>query len=276
MTKNKPIKIIANFLEPLLVPTNRIFGKERIILKMDFGSKTIKFVARTKTGSLIQTRPTPASQFIPGWWKEMTPYHKSLENPDGKKLLVRERMSNATFKRCTPMLDSLTSGYMFTLWADVQVTQLDGFPYITWRTQHEVFQQHSPSSREIPAPLGYDQIVFKYLNTWIPKTPKGYSCYFTSPHGYQNLPFKAISAIVDTDKSKLDSVFPMWVQSGFEGIVEAGTPMVQMIPFKRDDWKAEFDSYEDGEYESVISDQHFNKHIVSHYKQNVWSKKSFK
>ena len=206
----------------------------------------------------------------------MTPYEVTPENPDGKKLLVRERNANTTFKKCTPMLDGLTSGYIISLWADVQVTQTSAFPMLTWRTLHDIFEMHGPTSRLIPAPPGYDQVVFKYLNTWIPITPPGYSVMVTSPFGYQDLPFKAIPAVVDSDKSTLELVFPMWIKSGLEGIVEKGTPMIQLTPFKRDNWIAEFDTYEDGEYRTVVEETNFNSTIVSHYIKRHWSKKSYK
>lgn len=238
--------------------------------------KTIVFKARSRTESRIQDRPYPASKALPDWWKNASPYAKTIDDPAGKTFLLRNREANATFKRCTPLLDGMATGYIIPLWADIQVTQqgLD-FPLVTWRTRHDIFELHGDPSREIPAPAGYDQIVYKYLNAWIPQTPKGYSCLVVSPLGYQNLPFKAVPAIVDTDKSTFELVFPVWIKTGLEGIVEAGTPMAQIIPFKRDEWRAEFDTYEDGEYYQVIEESTFNKHVLSHYKQNVWSKKRF-
>jgi hypothetical protein len=181
------------------------------------------------------------------------------------------------------MLDALTSGYIVTLWADVQVRQViseeNGKPYprVTWRVNYPlgVFSQHGKSSEKINPPLGYSNIVFKYQNTWIPRTPPGYSVLITQPFGYRDLPFCAIPAIVDSDKSQLEIIPPMWVRENFEGIVEAGTPLFQIIPFKRSDWKAEFDYYKNQEYEK-IEDKNFNKHLISHYIRNVWSKKSYK
>jgi len=236
----------------------------------------IVFKARSRTESLIQPRPYPASEAIPDWWRNMAPYDKSPDNPDGKKILVRNRISNATFKKCAPLLDGITSGYIIPLWSDVQVTQERPIPLITWRAQHDIFQLHGMSSLEIPTPPGYLPVVFKYLNAWIPITPPGYSTMITSPVGYQNLPFKTIPAIVDTDKSTLELLFPMWVNENFEGIVEKGTPLVQLTPFKRDSWKAEFDTYEDDEYRQVVEEKNFNSTLVNHYIKKHWSKKSYK
>jgi hypothetical protein len=206
----------------------------------------------------------------------------SEENPDGKKLLVENLSSNASFKKCTPMLDALVSGYIITLWADVLVRQVPSQegqlnPRITWRVEYSagVFEQHGFNSNQIPPPLGYSNKVFKYLNTWIPHTPPGYSVMVTSPFGYNNLPFYAVPAIIDSDKSQLELIFPMWVKEGFEGLVEAGTPLIQLTPFKRTNWKTEFDYLKDGEY-IKIQDKNFGKNIVNNYIKNHWSKKSYK
>jgi hypothetical protein len=245
-------------------------------------SNIIKFIAKDEYGWEIQNRPVPASSLVPQWWKDMTPYEISSENLDGKKLIVENKVAYATFKKCTPMLDALVSGYIITLWADVQIRQVkdqDGifYPRITWRVKDPtgIFQQHGVSSQLLPPPTGYSNSVFKYMNTWIPHTPPGYSTLFTSPFGYKDLPFHAIPAIVDTDKSQLEIVPPMWCKEGFEGIVEAGTPLIQLTPFKRTNWKTEFDYLKNGEYDK-LEDKNFNKTLVNHYIKKVWSKKSYK
>lgn len=241
-------------------------------------SKKINFRARSKTEFDIQLKPYPAVKQLPQWFLNMQPYvDKSFfEFPDDGKLHFRRQTANATFKKCTPLLDGMSAGYIIPLWADVMVEQTDfGFD-IFWKTNHEIFSKHGESTKNIVPPIGYEKQVFKYLNCWIPQTPKGYSCLIVSPLGHNDLPFKAVPAIVDTDKSTLELIFPMWVKTGFEGIVEKGTPMVQIIPFKRDDWESTFDYYEDGYYRNVVEERNFNSTMVGHYLKNHHSKKKFK
>jgi hypothetical protein len=233
----------------------------------------IKWIARDKYFYDVAPKPYPASQSIPDWWKHQTPYLKSKENPDGKKLIVENLVSNATFKKCTPMLDALGSGYIVPLWSDVQVRKIDGSSRITWKVKTSVFEQHGPSSYDVPTPPGYGE-VFKYSMPWIPVTPPGYSIIVSSPYGYQDIPFKAIPAIVDSDKSKIHLVPPMWLRLDYEGILEKGTPLVQITPFKRESWKQEFDFYQDGEIEK-IEDKYFHSTIVNNYIKNHWSKKKY-
>ena len=239
-------------------------------------SKNINFKARSKTEFEVQPKPYPAVKQLPEWFTKSSPHFGSEKFPNDGKLHFRNREANNTYKKCVPLLDGMSAGYIIPLWSDVMVEQKNGLPEVYWKTQADVFSLHGEPSREIPAPTGYDQVVYKYHNTWIPQTPKGYSCLITSPLGYNDLPFKAVPAIVDTDRSTLELVFPMWVKTGFEGIVEKGTPLVQVIPFKSDDWESTFDYYEDGEYVNVIEEKNFNSTMVGHYLKNHHSKKKFK
>ena len=239
-------------------------------------SKNINFRARSKTEFEVQPKPYPAVKQLPKWFKDAQPYENMIGYPQDEKLHIIRGSTNATYKKCIPLLDSLSAGYIVPLWADVMVEQNNGLSQIYWKTKYNVFTPHGDSSKNITAHSGYDPVVYKYNNCWIPQTPKGYSCLIISPLGYGDLPFKAISAIVDTDKSTLELVFPMWIKTGFEGIVEKGTPMVQIIPFKRDDWNSTFDYYEDGVYDSIIQEKNFNSTMIGHYLKNHHSKKKFK
>jgi hypothetical protein len=235
----------------------------------------IKFTAVDPHMWEAAIKPIPASQAIPDWWRSMNPYDKSPENPEGTKLIVENYTSNATFKKCTPMLDALTSGYILPLWSDVQVRQINGEARITWRVKRNVFEAHGESSKYVKPPEGYSTQVVKYINPWIPKTPKGYSVMVTQPFGFHDNPFYTIPAVIDSDSSTLEIVPPMWIKKGFEGIIEKGTPMVQITPFKRESWESEFDFYEEGKMRAM-EDRNFHSTIVSHYIKNHWSKKTYK
>ena len=239
-------------------------------------SKNINFRAKSKTEFEVQLKPYPAVKQLPKWFTDAKPYEQVANALDDGKLHFRNRAANATYKKCVPLLDGLSAGYIIPLWTDVMVEQDNGLPQIYWKNIPNVFALHGSPSREIPAPAGYDQVVYKYLNCWIPQTPKGYSCLIISPLGYNDTPFHAVPAIVDTDSSTLELIFPMWIKTGFEGIVEKGTPMIQIIPFKRDNWDSTFDYYKDGEYRNVIEEKNFNGTMVGHYLKNHHSKKKFK
>lgn len=238
--------------------------------------KEITFQAENKFFYEAALRPYPAKMSIPDWFRDMHPYQISEENPDGKKLLVRNGESNATFKKCTPMLDALTSGYIIPLWADVHVTHSpDVLPLITWKIQkYEVFSLHGANSTHMTPPTGYHSRAFKYINPWIPILPKGYSYLVTQPFGFRDTPFHAIPAIID-DGTTLDLAPPVWVKKGFTGIVEKGTPMVQITPFKRDKWISNF-THSTDEERHIVMTKGFDSVIKNHYITNFWSKKEYK
>ena len=233
----------------------------------------IEFVATDKYAFEVCPKPFPASQAIPQWWKDATPYTKSPENLDGKKIIIKNSESNASFKKCTPMLDMLSSGYVVPLWTDVQIRNVNGLPIITWRTSRDVFELHN--GQEVEIPDGYQQSQFKFLNQWVPKLPKGFSAIIMPCPGYPNNAFRPISGIIDYDKSNHALYPPMYLKEGFEGIIEKGTPMFQIIPFKRNNWKSKFSFLEDGQLQ-INMNRDVKATLVNNYVKNVWEKKSYK
>lgn len=227
----------------------------------------------------IAPKPIPASTMLPDWYHQMKPYNpQDFVNPEGKGFSVFQRHTNSSAKKCIPMLDALTSGYLIPLWADVFVNSTDKFetPYLGWKTSRAVFEQHGYSSRSVQAPMGYHEQAYKYLNHWRIITPPGYSILVQQPHGFQNTHLRAISAVIDTDKSMIEILPPVWIEKDFVGVIEAGTPIVQITPFKRESWVSEFLSMTNEEEYRNLEDATFNKTLINHYIKKVWSKKSYR
>lgn len=238
-------------------------------------SKIINFKANSKTGWDLQPKPYPAVQTMPKWFLEKEPYETFPPFPPDGKLHVRDGRANPTFKKCVPMQDAMSAGYIIPLWTDVMAEQKDGKTNCHWLTRTPVFEVHINSHDTVVPPPGYENIVLKYYTCWIPQTPPGYSCLITSPFGHHDLPFRALTGIIDTDKSVLEVLFPMFPKKGLDGVIEKGTPMIQVIPFKRENWESTFNYYEDGEYKK-FENKTFRGTIVGHYLKTAWSKKSFK
>lgn len=243
-----------------------MWGKNKLI-------NEIEFVALDKYAFEVCPKPFPASQAIPQWWKDASPYIKGPDNPDGKKIIVKDLESNGSFKKCTPMLDLLSSGYIVPLWTDVQVRIENNNPLITWRTRKNVFELHN--GQEVEVPLGYQKTQFKFLNQWVPKLPKGFSALVIACPGYPNSPFRTIQAIVDYDKTTHPLYPPMYLKENFEGIVERGTPMFQIIPFKRNNWQSKFSFLEDGQ-QVINLDRDAKSVMVNNYVKRFWEKKTYK
>ena len=243
-----------------------MWGKDKLV-------NEIEFVAIDKYAFEVCPKPFPASQALPQWWKNALPYIKSPQNPDGKKIIIENRESNASFKKCTPMLDVLSSGYVVPLWTDIQIRNVNNYPVITWRTTRDVFEIHN--GQEVEIPDGYQNTQVKFLNQWIPKLPKGFSALIIPCPGYPNSVLRPISAIIDYDKTTHALYPPMYLKEGFEGIIEKGTPMFQVIPFKRDLWKIKINKEEKNmlkarEHQKIIKSVFSNS-----YKKIFWSRKEY-
>jgi len=212
--------------------------------------------------------PKPAVKYIPEWYKK-TP---AEINKDAVKT-----HDLRTFKHCIPFLDSMTSGYIFELWQDVEIRpKQDGSTSIHWKkVDAEIFSSKPEGSTGfMDTPYGYDKTVYSFHHNLYIKTPPGYSIIITQPFNRTDLPFYALSGIVDTDKYPLyPGQYPVFLKKGFDGIVERGTPMLQIIPFKRDDWKSEIS--EDLEKEGAITRRIASTFLSFWYKRNAWVKKSY-
>jgi hypothetical protein len=196
--------------------------------------------------------PEPASKLIPIWYKDLDSYI------DGKKVPDGNGMTTATAKRCMPVFDAVTSGYIIKSSADIFVTQKENengvmAPWYEW-SNHTVLNFH-PAIQAPYHPLKKDSgdVYPKWMNCWGIKTPKGYSTLFVQPF-HRNSDFTILPGIVDTDKYFAPVNFPFTLNdSKFEGLIPAGTPIAQAIPFKRDNFKMVFGNDEDLKEQTYIS-----------------------
>jgi hypothetical protein len=115
--------------------------------------------------------------------------------------------------------------------------------------------------------------VFKFQQEWTNKTPKGVSILFTHPSNRFDLPFRCFSGFVDTDKYNLPVHFPFILKKGFEGIIPAGTPVAQLFPIKRTNWKSKVVKWDADE--SYKANRNFQRTFAASYKKNYWNRKEY-
>jgi hypothetical protein len=89
--------------------------------------------------------------------------------------------------------------------------------------------------------------------------------------------FTILPGIVDTDQYKAAVNFPFVLNEAdkFEGLIPAGTPMAQVIPFKRDSWKMEIGSADDFKEQMAVSTKLRTKFFDS-YKTQYRQPKEYK
>lgn len=182
-------------------------------------------------------KPIPASSAIPEWYKNSESYINGEKKPSGYGKTM------ATVKRCMPVFDAMTAGYLILLPCDVYVSIKDGEQMFEWSDFQLVGFHPIEQAKEHPARNRHAYP--KWINMWAIKTPKGYSTLFVQPF-HRDAPFTILPGIVDTDEYFAPVNFPMVINDPeFEGMIPKGTPIAQVIPFKRESWTMQFGSKKD-------------------------------
>jgi hypothetical protein len=193
-----------------------------------FGNDIIEFYCDDRFyGALPE--PKEASKCIPEWFKKIKPF-------EGRH---REGFAEPTAKKCLPLLDSMSLGYILPLQGDLHVTANHDLSIIRCgeRNREALMVQDGHPSVQVHSSAWpvQKQDPIKFINQWRIKTKPGWSCLFTMPMNHIGMPFTTLSGVVDTDKYHQPVNFPaIWNVPNYDDTLKAGTPIVQIIPFKRE------------------------------------------
>ena len=222
------------------------------------------------TGDVLEEYyPRPAIQEMPEWWKSLSPYF------DGNKIKVTGvDNSNQTAKRCVPMLDAIGAGYTIVATQDIYIgPNIAGDPTASGRSGLGV-DYHSNKQVETHPNFPKGHVPLKWNNPFSIKTPKGYSSLFVPVLNGDPTPFKFFSGVVDTDTYLNTINFPFELSPyDFDGVITAGTPLIQVIPFKRESWKIKNTSKVSEETKSSV--RKFKVHAYGGYRKAFWQRKSY-
>lgn len=216
----------------------------------------------------------PSSKHIPDWYKKMPLF---FDNPGTVLTGGNGNIeTNLTVKACSPFFDTFLSGYMVTTNAEIEFSLENNQETVRWRNPVDLLSSHNiVQLGDMPAPVDCSSEVFKWIFYYRIETPKGYSCIFTHPLNRHDLPFRTFSGIVETDSYVLPVQFPFqFIKPNTKSfILPIGTPIVQVIPFKRENWKSEKLEYDkqienNGKYELF-------KKVFRSYKTQYWQKKTY-
>lgn len=226
----------------------------------------MKIIFTNTTGADLE-QPKPAHKLVPDWYKNTQSYIS------GEKKPVGDGTTSATIKRCMPVFDAITSGYIIESPADVWVSIKDGIQWFEWSDFGLISFHPIEQAPDHPARKQYSYP--KWMNPWAITTPKGYSTLFVQPFHRESI-FTILPGIVDTDQYTPAVNFPFVINDiSFEGLIPKGTPIAQVIPFKRDSWTMELGTNKDFELQAKVTKKLQSK-FFDRYKSMFWTKKEYK
>ena len=195
--------------------------------------------------TLRNFKPVLAKTVLPSWWKKM----KIFQAIRGQR--------TQTIRACPAMHDWTKSGWYLLANRDIEV--LCGSDRDSLSDDN--FATRDPSGKSYASPthpsdqfdnafdyikdgeFGHVRDAFKCRNPWNIITPKGYSTYYVDPFLFQNKYFATWQGMIDTDKFNVNQdnsqiIFYPKVNHSFT--IPSGTPLCQIIPFKREEWTATY------------------------------------
>lgn len=240
--------------------------------------KDIKFTTRYEVDE--EFYPRPSDKNLPEWYVKMEAYGGYGRGKDAgyEKTVTHHGEPNATIKRCVPVLDAITAGYILVTPADIWVRVNENSGEQEFVGRHSAFKISShDNGQAVHHPMvKKDKNVPKLMNPWMIETPSGYSVLIISPMHNPNGIFTCMPGVIDTDTYTNEVNFPFVLDDpNFTGLIPAGTPMAQVIPFKRDAWKMEIGGHEEIEKGNKVFNKLSTK-IFNAYKTLFWSRKEFK
>lgn len=238
--------------------------------------KEIDFLYDNEFGTYYKdliSHPKSATSYIPEWYKSMpSNINSSISglSPENKFA------TNSTLKGCSPFLDGLSLGYIYELPIDIEFRKEGNNISVNWRDNEKFITTHDEIQHPgLPSQMLDMPFVLKWNFPFSIKTPNGYSCLFTHPLNRHDLPFRTFSGIVETDDYPGNVQFPFQLIKDFEYnlIIEKGTPVCQIFPFKRENWESNRKNIsieEKNKRQFAI-----NSKIVKSYKKQWWKKKTY-
>jgi hypothetical protein len=214
------------------------------------------------------SHPKPSKIYLPDWYKKIENFHRKepVWGDDGS-------IMNKNLKMCQPFLDAMCFGYVQETWCDIYVEKNENQIVVRYAGDLEIFiiRENISINNDnyfYPAELAW-------IQPWIPKTEKGYSCLITSPINHFNLPFETTSGVVDSDTfySQPFGKIPFYIKNNFLGLIPAGTPMYQIIPFKRQDFSSNVLDFDEDIF--IKGNKYQNRKFWGSYKKFFWQKKNF-
>ena len=182
----------------------------------------------------------PASKDRPEWYNKLPGF------------LGEPLHSPPTIKKCMPIYDHMTAGYIIYNPVEQEIhsdVRPDGSEIIEFHrrfpdawTEQPAQEGHMHEQCPIHVNGNEKRSYITFSVPWRIETPPGYSCLIQPPYFHFEKRFTIWPGIVDTDV--IDVPWSNWpghmnTPPGEKVTIAPGTPLMQVIPFKRDEWQME-------------------------------------
>ena len=186
----------------------------------------IEFLCEPRDKGVI-AEPVPAKAELPEWFRRIPPIDAENLTPTNNGLTV---------KRCMPFFDALATGWIIPLAATVRLEVTDDGSTVNagWEFDRTLVSYHGPhqvrgNPREPRPPC-------KFHNLLDGSDAAGLELPLRAAAQPRQLRVRILAGVVDTDRYASHIHFPFFVTAP-DGlyVIHKGTPVAQVIPFRRDD-----------------------------------------
>lgn len=235
--------------------------------------------------------PVPTQDAIPQWYKEADrfaknpltgEYYKAPKQvcPFPKEGTTDDYGKIPTWKACPAIMDAFMTGYTFKTPCDITFSK-DSRGVIGVKVSDprcNDFVSFRPPMPQFEHPKGFYKEHFAWMPDWGLELPEGYSALFMTPMNRFDLPFINTTGIVDADKVGILGSFPFFIAEGWEGTIPAGTPFLQVLPFKRENWEHSIEILDQSKiYAKMVDNANFYRQPDGGvYKSKVWTRREYK
>jgi hypothetical protein len=228
----------------------------------------------------IFPQPEPSFKNIPNWYKKLESFYEGDPTPENGN-------QKLTAKRCVAFLDILSSGYILKCPFDIYIDTTEGKQIFdipaALKPLTDIGSKQFIGSHDIKQVQGYPfdtnqyiEYLFRINMVWVVKTEPGYSTLYLPLQHHEISPLFPISAVIDSDEYPSNGLLSFLVKKDFKGFIAKGTPLVQVIPFKRQDFISEhLETQEEVDKLNYIGAK-IRTVFNSGYKKLLWHKKSYR
>jgi hypothetical protein len=146
-------------------------------------------------------------------------------------------IDRGTARLCPAIKDFLDTGYIIRAWCDMkfEFQEIQGTKvcHVLLSKTGDGVQNHDKFQLGQLNDKKYIRHVVKLMSPWWIKTAPGYSFYFM-PLAFWQLPYQPVAGVVNGDMTHMHCPINLWVEGNETFEIKFGDPLVQVVPFKRE------------------------------------------